>query len=91
MNHVSFNAKINQIIELGLNRSGQSWNVNDVLKNIKEAQAKNYVVIAHMVNLIYVMLTNMTRDKKGIDYWKVYSDLQKTEGFKDILQSIEVR
>jgi len=87
--HVSFNAKMNQLIELGLDKSGKAINVSELLNNIKKSQANNYLVLSHMVNLVYVMLTNMTRAKVGIDYGKVYSEFRKNSNFNDILTLLE--
>lgn len=87
--HVSFNAKMNQLIELGLDKSGKLMNVTESLKDIKECQTNNYLVLSHMVNLVYVMLTNMTREKNGIDYAKVYSEFMKNSNFNDILALLE--
>lgn len=84
--HVSFNAKMNQLLELGLDKSGKTINVSELLNNIKKSQANNYFVLSHMINLIYVMLTNMTRAKVGIDYVKVYSEFMKNSNFHDILK-----
>lgn len=87
--HVSFNAKMNQLLELGLDKSGKTINVSELLNNIKKSQANNYLVLSHMVNLVYVMLTNMTRAKVGIDYAKVYSAFMKNSNFNDILTLLE--
>ena len=87
--HVSFNAKMNQLIELGLDKSGKTINVTESLKDIKECQTNNYLVLSHMINLVYVMLTNMTREKVGIDYGKVYSEFMKNSNFNDILTLLE--
>ena len=64
-------------------------NVTESLKDIKECQTNNYLVLSHMVNLVYVMLTNMTREKNGIDYAKVYSEFMKNSNFNDILALLE--
>ena len=83
--HVSFNAKMNQLIELGLDKSGKTINVSELLNNIKKSQANNYFVLSHMINLVYVMLTNMTGEKNGINYAKVYSEFMKNSNFNDVL------
>ena len=64
-------------------------NVTESLKDIKECQTNNYLVLSHMVNLVYVMLTNMTREKNGIDYAKVYSEFMKNSNFNYILALLE--
>lgn len=87
--HVSFNAKMNQLIELGLDKSGKTINASELLNNIKKTQANNYLVLSHMINLIYVMLTNLTREKNGIDYAKVYSECMKNSNFNDVLTLFE--
>jgi hypothetical protein len=87
--HVSFNAKMNQLIELGLDKSGKLMNVTESLKDIKECQTNNYVVLSSMINLVYLMFTNMTREKTGIDYMKVYSELKNNGKFYDFLEILE--
>ena len=87
--HVSFNAKMNQLLELGLDKSGKTINVSELLNNIKKSQANNYCVLSHMINLVYVMITNMTREKNGINYAKVYSEFMKNSNFNDILSLLE--